>query len=115
MINYTAKEVEKLKTIYDETPASIEILVQELNKTKKSIVGKLAILGIYKKRPYATKQGEVPVTKKELVTEISAMFLLDYEDFEGMEKMPKKVLKLLHSKLLEAGLQIYDERYHKLF
>lgn len=95
-MNYTKAEVEILHSIYNGTNESILSLMQKLNKSKKSIVGKLAVEKIYQKKPYTTKTGEDVVTKEELVLEICELLNIEYE--EGLERALKSTLKnILHA------------------
>lgn len=101
---YTEKETEKLLDIYDGTPESVELCMQVLERSKKSIVGKLAKLGVYQKQEYKTKTGEDPETKVQIVSDIENFFELEAGSFAGLEKSPKLVLKELRKCVFnEAG------------
>ena len=66
-----------------------------MNKSIKSIIGKLSREGVYEKTVYKTKTGEDPVTKKELVEELSELVGIEYSMISGLEKSPKIDLKRL--------------------
>ena len=68
-VNYTEEQVELMKTIYGSNPTrqTVEKLAEELNKSVKSVIGKLSREGVYQKSVYKTKTGENPETKKEIV------------------------------------------------
>ena len=97
--NYTTEQVSYMIDKYDETPTreTVEILSQELGKSTKSIIGKLSREGIYQKAIYVSKTGEIPITKKELVVNISIALDGNLDKLEGLEKSPKQELKYLLS------------------
>ena len=66
-INYTEKQVEHMIEAYTKTPTreTVEALAEDLDKSVKSIIGKLSREGVYKKTVYKTKTGENPETKKK--------------------------------------------------
>jgi hypothetical protein len=74
---------------------TVENLAEEMNKSIKSIIGKLSREGVYEKTVYKTKTGEDPVTKKELVEELSELVGIEYSMISGLEKSPKIDLKRL--------------------
>ena len=95
--NYTDAQVELMVQAYtnDPTREMVETLAEELEKSIKSIIGKLSREGVYKKTVYKTKTGDTPVTKKELVSELAEMLQLKYDDLSGLEKSPKADLTTL--------------------
>ncbi len=70
---YTADQVAVMTERYtaEPTKATIAILAAEFGKTDKSVVAKLAQLGIYKKADTAAKEG-ARETKADLVARITA-------------------------------------------
>ena len=72
-VNYTEEQVKEMVAQYSENPTreTVEELAEEFNKSIKSIIGKLSREGVYEKTVYKTKTGEDPITKKELVEELS--------------------------------------------
>ena len=97
MANYSDEQVEYMVEKYNSTPSreTVEDLAKELNKSPKSIIGKLAREGVYQKVEYVSKTGEKPITKIEIVREIAGQLDLDETHLMGLEKAPKGVLKLL--------------------
>lgn len=87
---YSKEETEYLEESYDGT--NVAELSTKLNKSEKSIIGKLSRMGIYKKKEYVSKTGERPVTKLELTANIAARL---QRDLTGLEKAPKEVLKTI--------------------
>ena len=96
-VNYTEEQVNQMVSLYSANPTreTVEKLSEEFDKSIKSIIGKLAREGVYKKTVYKTKTGENPVTKKELVQMIAELMELPIEKIAGLEKSPKADLKLL--------------------
>ena len=105
--NYTQEQVNHMVEAYTAKPerATVDMLAEDLNKSVKSIIGKLSREGVYEKTVYKTKTGEDPVTKKELVVELSNLLGLEYESLAGLEKSPKADLKVLVENLREE----YDD------
>ena len=97
MSNYSESETAYMVELYKNspTPDTVEILVEELNKSKKSIIGKLSREGVYRREVYVSKTGEKPVTKVEIVSNIADALGLEVSDLEGLEKSPKEVLRRL--------------------
>jgi hypothetical protein len=97
--NYTIEQVSYMIDKYEEAPTreTVEILAQELGKSTKSIIGKLSREGIYQKAIYKSKTGEIPITKKEIVVNISTALDGSLDRLEGLEKSPKQELKYLLS------------------
>ena len=97
MANYSDEQVQLMVEKYNLTPSreTVEDLAKELNKSPKSIIGKLAREGVYQKVEYVSKTGEKPITKIEIVREIAGQLDLDETHLMGLEKAPKGVLKLL--------------------
>ncbi|MDA8928930.1 hypothetical protein N9I79_02055 [Gammaproteobacteria bacterium] len=96
-VNYTEDQVKHMVKAYTARPerATVEMLAEDLNKSIKSIIGKLSREGVYEKTVYKTKTGEDPVTKKELVEELSELVGIEYIMISGLEKSPKIDLKRL--------------------
>ena len=101
-VNYTPEMVDTMKSRYTANPSreTVEVLSKELNKSIKSIIGKLSREGVYQKTEYLTKTGEKPVTKRELVEKVSEILGVEYQALAGLEKSPKSALKLLEETLI---------------
>ena len=100
-MNYTEEQRDYIVREYQEAPSreTVERLANELDKTIKSIIGKLSREGVYRREVYKTKTGEDPITKAELVVQISEALGIDVENLAGLEKAPKLVLKKIESTL----------------
>jgi len=107
-VNYTEQQVQHMIEEYKNNPTreTVENLAEELNKSIKSIIGKLSREGVYQKTVYKTKTGEDPVTKKELVEELSDLVGIEYDMIAGLEKSPKIDLKRLVEILREEEDEI---------
>ena len=101
-MNYTKEQTEHIVKQYMEQPSmdSVRVLADEMDKSIKSIIGKLSREGVYKKTEYLTKTGEKPVTKRELVEKVAEILAVEYQALAGLEKSPKSSLKLLEETLI---------------
>ena len=101
-VNYTPEMVDLMKSRYSANPTreTVEELANELNKSIKSVIGKLSREGVYEKTEYLTKTGEKPVTKRELVEKVAEILAVEYQALAGLEKSPKSSLKLLEDTLI---------------
>ena len=66
---------------------------------ERSIIAKLSSLGVYKKKEYLTKRGEVPIKKEEYIDRIALLLGVPPDTLESMEKCNKSVLALLDKAL----------------
>jgi len=98
--NYTESETSYMVELYKETPTAetVDILVEQLKRSKKSIIGKLSREGVYRREVYVSKTGEKPITKIEIVSNIADALEIEVGSLSGLEKSPKETLK----KLLQA-------------
>ena len=96
-VNYTQEDVDLMVEEYTKEPnrETVEKLAEQLNKSIKSIIGKLSREGVYRKTEYTTKTGEKPVTKLEIVQELAERLELEVWQLAGLEKAPKSTLKAL--------------------
>ena len=96
-MNYTKEQTDYIVGVYESEPTmeTVNQLAEELEKSPKSIIGKLSREGVYKRNVYVSKSGCAPVTKVELVTTIAYALGLEPDRLEGLEKAPKQVLLLL--------------------
>ena len=96
-MNYTDDQTKYMVEEYTKKPSriTVERLAKELEKSTKSIIGKLSREGVYRRSVYKTKTGESPVTKVELVAELAEALGISPGVLAGLEKAPKNVLKVL--------------------
>ena len=97
--NYNAEQVNFMIEEYTANPnrETVDKLADTLNKSIKSIIGKLSREGVYQKAIYKTKTGEVPITKSEIINNIADVLDANGERLKGLEKAPKQELKYLYS------------------
>ena len=64
-VNYTEEQVELMKTKYGSNPTrqTVEELAEELNKSVKSVIGKLSREGVYQKSVYKKLKRGVQTTE----------------------------------------------------
>ena len=94
--NYTDEMVEHMVAAYEDTPtlATVDALVAEFGKPKRSIISKLSSLGVYKAQPRNTTKQNVPVVRKsELVAQIQAS--LGTNQLDSLTKASKADLEAL--------------------
>lgn len=71
------------------------------NKSNRSVIAKLSKMDIYVARPKVSKVlNAEPETKKSMVESIAVTLGVTPDQFEGLDKAPKLVLKLLREVLL---------------
>ena len=70
--NYSPEAEALLRKEYESNPCTETVmqLVEELGKSKRSIISKLSNMGIYVTPPRTTKTGQPIVKKEQLVEEI---------------------------------------------
>ena len=105
-INYTQEQVDFMKNLYSNEPTreTVQELANNLDKSIKSIIGKLSREGVYQKTEYLSKTGERPVTKKQMVIKIAKELVGESSKLEGLEKAPKADLKYLLELVSEGSL-----------
>ena len=110
-MNYTKEQTEYIINEYKKEPNmhTVLCLAEELNKTHKSIIGKLSREGVYERAVYKNKSGELPVTKVEIVSSIAENLGLEAEHLTGLEKAPKATLKTIE---VATGAQRVAEPWH---
>ena len=97
-MKYDNETTKKLISDYS-AGVSVTDLALQLDVPERSIIAKLASLGVYKKKEYLNKQGEPPVKKEEYVERIAKLLQVNVELLESLEKVNKNVLKMLEDAL----------------
>ena len=82
----------------------VEQLAADLDVPVRSIIAKLSSLGVYQKKTYVNKRGEVPIKKSKHIEQIAQLLDCDLELLESLEKVNKVVLKLIQQKLSDPKL-----------
>ena len=116
-VNYTPEVTTAIVESYTNNPTmdTVRVLAQTYEKTTKSIIGKLSREGVYQKVSYTTKTGAKPITKAEIVAQITDQLNLDETTVAGLEKAPKAALVAVRdavSVVREAAMEVveFDER-----
>ena len=99
--NYTNEQVKHMIEAYSANPTrdTVDELAISLDKSVKSIIGKLSREGVYQKAVYKTKTGEIPITKAQLVENLADLLEIPSSKIMGLEKAPKQDIKFLHDTL----------------
>lgn len=97
-MKYTNEITLKLVNDYNAGVSTMDLALQ-LDVPERSVVAKLASLGVYKKKEYMDKRGEKPVKKEEYVERIARLLDTNVELLESLEKVNKNVLKMLEDAL----------------
>lgn len=102
-MKYDKIATDRLTQVYTANPTNSTVLAlaAEFNVPDRSIIAKLASLGIYKRKEYLDKRGEKPLKKEKYVERIAELLGKDTELLESLEKVNKNVLKLLEAALSE--------------
>jgi len=91
------------RMVHDYTTGiSVQNIAAQLRVPERSVIAKLSSLGVYQKKTYTNKRGEVPVKKSEHIERISVLLNCDLELLESLEKVNKLVLKLIEQKLQQS-------------
>lgn len=98
MMKYTKEMTDQLLQEYQEG-VSVAELSEKLNVPERSVIAKLSALGVYKKKEYRNKRGELPIKKEEYITRIADLLNVSVDILESLEKANKNVLKLIEDAL----------------
>lgn len=100
-MKYTPEVTTKLVADY-QAGVSTEELAAQLDVPVRSVIAKLSSVGVYQKRSYLNKRGEVPIKKEEYIDRLAILLGVDVDRLESLEKVNKNVLKLLEDALTVA-------------
>lgn len=103
-MKYTKEITDKLLHDYAQNKPIFEMAL-ELSVPERSIIAKLSSLGVYKKKNYVNKRGEVPIKKSEYIERIGKLLDMDLELLESLEKVNKLVLIALEKGLSPNKLE----------
>jgi len=78
---------------------SVPQLALELDVPERSVIAKLSSLGVYQKKSYVNKRGEIPVKKSEHIERIAILLNTNLELLESLEKVNKTVLVMIERAL----------------
>jgi len=97
-VKYDELTTKKLQADY-LAGVAVSALAEGLGVPERSVIAKLSSLGVYKKKEYLTKRGEVPVKKDEYIERIAKLLDVNSDMLESLEKVNKSVLALIERKL----------------
>ena len=100
-MKYTKEITDRLVEQYKQQ-VPVPELAKQLEVPERSVIAKLSSLGVYRKKTYLNKRGEVPIKKSEHIERIAQLLACDSELLESLEKVNKTVLKLIEHKLEHA-------------
>lgn len=81
--------------------AMVSTLAKELGVSDRSVIAKLSSLGIYVKKSYLNKRGEVPVSKDTYIDRIAKLLDMDPSMMDSLEKVTKQCLVLMEARIRE--------------
>lgn len=97
-MKYTNESTKKLIDDY-QAGVTVSDLAQQLQVPERSIIAKLSSLGVYQKKQYLNKRGEVPTKKAEHIERIAELLEVNLELLESLEKVNKQVLIMIEKNL----------------
>ena len=97
-MKYTPEVTTKLVADY-QSGVSTEELAAQLDVPVRSVIAKLSSLGVYQKKSYLNKRGEIPVKKEEYIDRLAVLLNVSIDRLESLDKVNKNVLKLLEDAL----------------
>ena len=103
-MKYTKELTDRIVSDY-KAGIEIQTIAKTLGVPDRSIIAKLSSLGVYQKKTYLNKRGEVPVKKYQMIEELAEILGVPSDQLESLEKVNKSVLILLKQRLLDPKPQ----------
>ena len=103
-MKYTKELTDRIVSDY-KAGIEIQTIAKTLGVPDRSIIAKLSSLGVYQKKTYLNKRGEVPIKKYQMIEELSEILGVPSDQLESLEKVNKSVLILLKQRLLDPKPQ----------
>lgn len=97
-MKYTPEITKRISDLYTEGK-SVKEIAEEYNVPERSIIAKLSSLGIYQRKQYLNKRGELPVRKEVYIDRIANLLDINVDLLESLEKVTKTALVLLERKI----------------
>ena len=97
-MKYTKEITDRIIADY-KAKVPVREIATSIDVPERSIIAKLSSLGVYEKKTYTNKRGELPVKKSEHIERIAELLEVNSETLESLEKVNKGVLKLIELKL----------------
>lgn len=93
-MKYDKQTTENLVSSYQQG-VGVETLAEGLGVPVRSVIAKLSSLGVYQKKVYLDKRGEVPVSKEDLIDQVAKKLGVAPDILESLEKCNKNVIKMI--------------------
>jgi hypothetical protein len=100
-MKYTKEITDRIIADY-KAKVPVRDIATAIDVPERSVIAKLSSLGVYEKKTYVNKRGELPVKKSEHIERIAELLEVNSEVLESLEKVNKQVLKLIEVKLAES-------------
>jgi hypothetical protein len=100
-MKYTKEITDRIIADY-KAKVPVKDIAVNIDVPERSVIAKLSSLGVYEKKTYVNKRGELPVKKSEHIERIAELLAVSSETLESLEKVNKGVLKLIELKLTEV-------------
>lgn len=97
-MKYTVESTKQLVENY-QAGVTVQQLAIDLQVPERSVIAKLSSLGVYQKKQYLNKRGEVPTKKSEHIERIANLLQCNIELLESLEKVNKQVLIMIETNL----------------
>ena len=97
-MKYTKEITDRIIEQY-KAKVPVKQIATDIDVPERSVIAKLSSLGVYEKKTYVNKRGELPVKKSEHIERIAELLDVNSEVLESLEKVNKQVLKLIELKL----------------
>jgi len=97
-MKYTNESAKELVADY-QAGVTVSELALKFEVPDRSIIAKLASLGVYQKKTYLNKRGEVPTKKSAHIERIAQLLNCNLELLESLEKVNKQVLLMIERNL----------------
>lgn len=97
-MRYTKEITDRIIELYT-TKVPVTTIARELDVPERSVIAKLSSVGVYQKKSYTNKRGEIPVKKSQHIEQIATLLDCDLELLESLEKVNKNVLVMIERAL----------------
>lgn len=100
-MKYTKEITDRIIADY-QAKVPVKDIALAIDVPERSVIAKLSSLGVYEKKTYVNKRGELPTKKSQHIDKIAELLEVDAETLESLEKVNKGVLKLIELKLSKS-------------
>lgn len=100
IVQYTKELTERLIQEFNELQ-DVDQVAAKLDIPRRSVIAKLSSLGLYKRKEYTDKRGNLPIKKEFYVEKIAEIIDLDIDLADSLAKVNKPILQKLYEALSE--------------